>query len=65
MILKSLQLFSQNVQKNKTLTNIILENQKAFDILFIQEPPWLFTCTILSSSSEKGDKVIGAPNHPD
>ena len=64
MILKSLCLFSQNVRKNRTLTNIILENKKYFDILFIQEPLWLFTCTILSSSGEKEDKIVGAPNYP-
>jgi len=25
----------------------------------------LFICTILSSSNKKGDRVVGAPNHPD
>jgi len=38
MILKSLNLFSQNVWKNKLLTETILENNENFDILFIQEP---------------------------
>ena len=56
---------SHNFQKNRILTDIILENKKDFDILFIREPPWSFIQNIPSSSSEEGDKVIGAPNHPD
>jgi len=35
MILKSLKLFLQNVQKNKTLMNSILETNINFNILFI------------------------------
>jgi len=38
MILKSLYLFSQNVQKNRAFTDVILEAKKDFDILFIQKP---------------------------
>jgi len=38
MIIKSLKLFSQNVWMNKLLTGMILENNKNFDIVFIQEP---------------------------
>ena len=38
MILKDLKIFSQNVHKNYLLTNLILENNKNFDIVFIQEP---------------------------
>ena len=64
MIVKNLKLFSQNVQKNRFLTNTILETNKDFDILFIQEPPWSFIYTILSSSSKEGDRVVGTPNHP-
>ena len=41
MIIKNLKIFSQNVHKNKFLTDIIiiLENKKEFNIIFIQEPP--------------------------
>ena len=39
MILKDLKIFSQNIHKNYVLTNLILENNKNFDIVFIQEPP--------------------------
>jgi len=35
MIIKSLKLFLQNVQKNRLLTNTILENNKNFNILFM------------------------------
>jgi len=33
-----LKFFSQNVQKNKLIIDIILETQFSFDIIFIQEP---------------------------
>jgi len=36
--------FLQNISKNKIITDIILENGKNFDILFIQKPPWLVIC---------------------
>ena len=51
MILKSLNLFSQNIHKNRLLTKTILENSKNYDILFIQKPPWLIICQIPSSLS--------------
>ena len=35
MIVKNLNVFSQNVQKNRLLTDMILETNKDFDILFI------------------------------
>ena len=38
MILKDLKIFSQNVQKNNFLINIILEVNQNFNIIFIQEP---------------------------
>jgi len=62
MILKSLKIFSQNVYKNR-LTNTILESNKNFDILFIQEPPWLIICNIPSSISEEGEEIVGASNY--
>ena len=65
MIFKSLHLFSQNVCKNRILTDKSLENKKDFDILFIQKPPWSFICTIPSSSSEEGYILVDAPNHLD
>ena len=38
MILKTPKIFSQNINKNRLLTNIILKNNKNNKILFIQEP---------------------------
>jgi len=38
MIIKNLKIILQNVGKNKILTNIILENNKNLNIIFIQEP---------------------------
>ena len=35
MILKNLKIFSQKIWKNKLLTNIILENKKKFNIVFV------------------------------
>ncbi|PPQ94558.1 hypothetical protein CVT25_012311, partial [Psilocybe cyanescens] len=36
----------------------------AYDIVFIQEPPWRFVRTAPSTSRKSGDDVIGAPLHP-
>ena len=38
MIVKNLRIFSQNIQKNKLLTDTLLEINKDFDIILIQEP---------------------------
>jgi len=35
MIFKDLNIFSQNIQKNSLIVNIILETQLQFDIIFI------------------------------
>ena len=63
MILKSFKLFSQNVWKNKTFMNTILESYIDFNILFIQEPLWSFIYSIPSFSNKEGDSLVGAPNH--
>lgn len=64
MIIKNLKIFSQNVWKNRLLTDIILENNKNFDVIFIQEPPWPIIQTISSSKYEEGEIIVSAPNHP-
>jgi len=61
--IKNIKLFLQNVQKNKILTNTILETNKNFNIIFIQELLWSIICSISSSSSKKEEKIVGAPNH--
>ena len=63
MILKDLKIFSQNVHKNYLLTNLILENNKNFDIVFIQEPPWFIIWTILSLTSEEDEEIISTSNY--
>ena len=51
MIKEILKIFSQNVRKNKVLTDIILENNKnTTDIIFIQEPLRLLIQRISSLS---------------
>jgi len=39
---------------------MILENNENFNILFIQEPPWLIICQILSSMSKEEKNIIRA-----
>jgi len=50
MIIKNLKFFSQNVYKNYLLTDLILENNKNFDIIFIQKPLWSVIQSILSTT---------------
>jgi len=64
MILKYLNLFSQNVHKNKLLIKTILENNKNYDILFIQEPPWSIICQIPSSLSKEEENIVSTSHHP-
>ena len=56
MILKNLRLFSQNVWKNKLLTDTVLEINKDFNIILIQESLWSTIWSIPSSTS-KEDKT--------
>ena len=61
-----LRIYSQNVCKNYTLVDTFLESQKdSYDIFFVQEPPWNFIRHAPSTTSLEGDKVVGAPIHPD
>ena len=53
---KILKEISQNICKNKLLTDINLENDKNFNITFIQELPQLIICKILSFMSKKRRK---------
>jgi len=66
MIKHNLKIFLQNVRKNKTLTDIILETRKnILDIILIQEPPRSLLKRIPSHTNPKGDPFYGTPNHPD
>ena len=64
MICDNLKIFSQNVRKNSLIVNTILEAQLSFDIIFLQEPLWSIIHSIPSSTSHKGEKLVGAPHHP-
>ena len=59
MILKNLNIFSQNFRKNNLLINTILEVNQSFDIIFIQK---LLQTTLRTIPSSKNCK--GIPNHP-
>ena len=63
MIIKIIKLFLQNIHKNRILTDTILETNRDFDIIFIQEPHWSTICTISSLSNKEGNKVVGTLNH--
>ena len=61
-----LQIYLQNVWKNYVLVDNLLESQKdLYDILFIQKPPWNFIRFAPSTTASGGDKVVGAPIHPE
>jgi len=66
MIKDNLRIFSQNVRKNKVLTDIILETQQnSANIIFIQEPPRSLIQHIPSHSNPMGDLLFGTPSHPE
>ena len=58
MIIKNLNIFSQNIQKNSLIINTILESLTYFDIILIQEPPWSEIWKIPSSLNCEGDPLI-------
>jgi len=64
MILKNLNIHLQNVCKNHLIVNTILETQSHFDIILIQEPPWLVICQVPSSANSEGENLIGTIHHP-
>ena len=50
--------------KNYLIINTILETQSYFDIILIQELPWFVICKVSSTSSSKGENLIGTVHHP-
>lgn len=66
MICQELTIYSQNVKKNKILTDIILETRKAnTNIIFIQEPlRYLIQC-FLSYTNTEGNLPYRAPHYPE
>jgi len=66
MIKKTLKIFSQNVRKNKTLMNTILENSKnSMDIILVQEPSKSLIRRVPSHTDSTRDPIYGISNHPD
>ncbi|PPQ94977.1 hypothetical protein CVT25_005381 [Psilocybe cyanescens] len=58
-------ILSFNCAKSSLSVETILEHfVLAYDIVFIQEPPWRFVRSALSTSRKSGNDVIGAPLHP-
>ena len=64
MKLNSLKILLQNVQKNSLIVQTLLETQKDFDIILIQEPPWSEIWKVLSLSNSEEDPFIGTSHHP-
>ena len=64
MNLKSLKILSQNVRKNTLIIQTLLETQKDYDIILIQEPPWSEIQKIPSPSNSKEEPLIGTSHHP-
>jgi len=66
MIKDNLRIFSQNVRKNKVLTNIILETQKnSANVIFIQKLSKFLIWRISSYSNPMEDPLFGIPSHPE
>ena len=64
MILENLKNFSQNVRKNNFIIKTILEAHSDFDIIFIQEPSWLFIHFFSSYDNTDGNPLLSIVNHP-
>ena len=63
MIIKNLKIFLQNICKNSLIVNTLLELLVHFDIILIQELPWSKICKIPSTSSCKGEPLMGSSHH--
>ncbi|KXN92968.1 hypothetical protein AN958_09092 [Leucoagaricus sp. SymC.cos] len=64
-VVREVQVFSQNVNRNYAHLDMLLDNIKdTFDIVFIQEPPWRTIRQMVLTTSPEGDDVMGAPKHP-
>ena len=63
LIIKNIKIFSQNMQKNNLIINMILETHFEFNILFIQEPSQLTIHSIPSSKSRDSEELVRVPSH--
>ena len=64
MILKNLNILSQNVRKNHLIVNTILKTQLYFNIIFIQELPWSIIHKVPNTANSKSKNFIETIHHP-
>ena len=64
MILKSIKILLQNIHKNLLIVHSLLETQNYFNIILIQEPLWSEIRKVPSSSTSKGEPLIGTIHYP-
>ena len=64
MMIQNLKVFSQNVQKNSLIVNVLLETLTQFNIIFIQESPWSEIRKIPSALNSKGEDLVEMAYHP-
>ena len=64
MIIKDIKIILQNVWKNNSIVNMILETCFPFNIIFIQELSWTTICSIPNLKSREGEALVSIPNHP-
>jgi hypothetical protein len=61
-----IRVFCQNVNRNYAYTDTLLASlYDDYDLLMLQEPPWVFVRSAPSSSSREGEAVIGPPHQPE
>src|ERR1700756_3848510 len=64
-MLESLKIFSQNVHKNRSWTQHLLETlHDSYHVVLIQEPPYSFVKTVPSGTSKEGEDVFDTVHHP-
>ena len=64
MIGDNLKLYSQNVHKNSLIINTVLKTESLFNIIFIQESPWLVIQSIASYTSCKEEELVRVTYYP-
>ncbi|KDR65463.1 hypothetical protein GALMADRAFT_81807, partial [Galerina marginata CBS 339.88] len=61
-----IRVLTYNVAKNSLALDVCLSTLvEIYDVIFVQEPPWRIVRQAPSTSSRRGDDVIGTANHPD
>jgi len=63
MNIKDIKIFSQNMRKNNSIVDTILETQYSFDVIFIQELVWVTICSIPNLKSKKWEELVEVLNY--